>query len=248
MKHIITSHLSKIQFLEALKLYGRDEKELWEFRLLSEKINNFYYKINGDNFKITKPTYMKHPLKAHFLGTVSSSKAGSIIEGEFTMPVFVKIFIIFWLTMLLHVIYLAGVWIGPAIVERGYSKENLTASGVVLLVVILWFSIVVWMFRWSWQMRKNEEEDVISFLQDVSQTSLGKRTKKEKIVDTFHLEDIFVKYKPLRDILMAAPMIGGITIWFMWGQDQLSTIFLIAGAIATFFNFYNSNKHTSQEK
>jgi hypothetical protein len=30
MKHTFTSRLSKEQFFEALELYGRDEKELWE--------------------------------------------------------------------------------------------------------------------------------------------------------------------------------------------------------------------------
>ena len=141
MKHTFTSHLSKEQFLEALKLYGRDEKELWEFRLLSEKVNHFYYKISGDNFKITKPTYLSHPFKAMFYGEVFSAKSGSKIEGEFNMPIFVKAFMIFWIGMIIYVFYLATSWLGPAIINGGRNRDDFVALLIVILFILLWFSL-----------------------------------------------------------------------------------------------------------
>lgn len=121
-------------------------------------------KLRDSSFRLQKRRYYRNSFAPFFFGRFVASDDGTLIEGEFRMHPFVRVFMIVWFSLLgvPSVIMLISVFAGQADIQDGPLALVLPAGMVAFGVALVKFG------RW---LGRSEETAIVAFLKSTLETT-----------------------------------------------------------------------------
>jgi hypothetical protein len=121
--------------------------------------------FRGPVFRLHTPKYYRNSFAPFFYGKLTEADGGAMLEGDFRMNPFVRLFMVFWLSFIL--LFAAGALIVPA---QAHSASGLGRgwffAGLVLLAIL--GGGLVQVGKWS---GRGDEEVIHSFLKSTLEAS-----------------------------------------------------------------------------
>jgi len=122
-------------------------------------------KLRGATFRLQKRRYYRNSFAPFFFGRFVAADGGTLIEGEFRMHPFVKVFMVVWFSFLsvFSVIVLISVF------ARQADVQGSPVLGLVIPAGMAAFGIALVKFgRW---LGRSEETAIVAFLKNTLETN-----------------------------------------------------------------------------
>lgn len=174
MNIVFTTKLSAQECIHRITRNAEKNTLLANLSMIVDYNKNFFYKFNGNSFRLEKVIYYRNAFKPIFFGKIIKQNNRTKIEGHFDIFWFVRIFMSVWFTFALLICgYMFITSIDQLFIPFKILPGTFTGSpivGVIFPILFLAFSVV--MVKTGKQQGKKHEKQTIEFIQKILEAKL----------------------------------------------------------------------------